>query len=275
VSLTIEKLRFRIYLSIFLTAVLVGIVGFMYAEGLSLGDAAYFTIVTIATVGYGDIAPHTSLGKAIDVFLIIAGVGTFVGVIANATESFVVGHDRRRQQQKLHMVIGLYFSELGTDLLRLCAQADPHRSELQRRLKVDQDWTPAVFGQTLKELASQHFTVAGERIDLETLRSLLEQRGQLLVRLLESPYLLEHERFTDLLIATLHLKEELLLRPAFVALPETDRQHLAGDVNRVYDQLARQWLDYLAHLKEHYPFLFSLAIRTNPFNPEASAVVKH
>jgi len=272
--MSIEKLRFRIYLSIFLTAVLIGILGFMYAEGLSLGDAAYFTIVTIATVGYGDIAPHTGLGKAIDIFLIIAGVGTFVGVIANATESFVISHDRRRQRQKLHMVIGLYFSELGTDLLRLCAQADPRRAERQQQLQVGQDWSVDAFRRLLKELTAQHFAVAGDRIDLETLRTLLEERGQLLVRLLESPYLLEHERFTDLLIATLHLKEELLLRPAFATLPESDLQHLAGDVNRVYDQLARQWLDYLAHLKDHYPFLFSLALRTNPFNPEASAVVR-
>ena len=32
-------------------------------EGWSLLDAAYFAVVTIATVGYGDFAPHTTIGK--------------------------------------------------------------------------------------------------------------------------------------------------------------------------------------------------------------------
>jgi len=35
-----------------------------------------------------------------------------------------------------------------------------------------------------------------------------------------------------------------------------------------------QWLDYMKHLKNNYPFLFSFAIRTNPFDTEASPVVK-
>jgi hypothetical protein len=34
-----------------------------------------------------------------------------------------------------------------------------------------------------------------------------------------------------------------------------------------------QWLDYLRYLKTNYPYLFSLAIRTNPFDEKASPVV--
>jgi len=41
----------------------VGTVGFVYPEGLSLFDAFYITIVTITTVGYGDIIPRTFYGK--------------------------------------------------------------------------------------------------------------------------------------------------------------------------------------------------------------------
>jgi hypothetical protein len=37
--------------------------------------------------------------------------------------------------------------------------------------------------------------------------------------------------------------------------------------------LISQWVDYMKHLKKNYPYLFSLAIRINPFNPDASAVV--
>ena len=45
----------------------------------------------------------------------------FVGGVANATETFVAGRERRRQVQKLHMLIGLFFSELGNGLLRRCS----------------------------------------------------------------------------------------------------------------------------------------------------------
>ena len=35
-----------------------------------------------------------------------------------------------------------------------------------------------------------------------------------------------------------------------------------------------EWLAYMKHLKESYPYLFSLAVRTNPFDPAASPEVK-
>jgi len=50
--------------------------------------------------------------------------------------------------------------------------------------------------------------------------------------------------------------------------------HLAHDVARAYSFLVREWLAYMKHLKDNYPYLFSLAIRTNPFDPQASAVVR-
>jgi len=271
---TVEKLRLRIYLAIFLGVMVIGTLGFMVAEGLSLVDAAYFTIVTIATVGYGDIAPATTLGKALDIFLIVAGVGTFVGVVANATETFVARRERQRQVQKLHMLIGLFFSELGTDLLRICAQADPDPDILRRHLLVAADWPESRFRDVRSALSSHTFQGTARQLNFFLLRSLLDEKGEMLVRLLESPFILEHEAFSDLLVATLHLKEELLHRPEdFDQLPEKDLHHLEGDVNRVYGLLARQWLDYLEHLKGHYPYLFSLAVRTNPFNPDASPVV--
>ncbi|GEM_PF-6682769 len=44
----------------------------------------------------------------------------------------------------------------------------------------------------------------------------------------------------------------------------------AGDIERAYALLIREWLSHLDHLKASYPYLFSLAVRTNPFNPTAS-----
>lgn len=53
------RFRLRIFLGVMLAVLVLGTVGFTLAEGLPLYDAVYFSIVTVTTVGYGDISPHT------------------------------------------------------------------------------------------------------------------------------------------------------------------------------------------------------------------------
>jgi len=269
-----NKTRLFIYLAIFILVMLVGTFGFMLVEQLSLIDAAYFTMVTIATVGYGDIAPATTTGKGLAIFLIFAGVGTFVSLLANATEIFIERRDNQIRLQKLQMVIGLFFSQAGTELMRFFAEADCHRDDLERVLKLDDDWNTRSYQQALKKLDRHLYKVEVEKIDLDKLRDFISEQSQLLVRLIESPYMLEHESFTDLLIAVMHLKEELQHRKDIDVLPESDNDHLCGDIRRAYSQLVRQWLLYVQQLQHNYPFLFSLTLRTNPFDRSASIVVR-
>ena len=118
------------------------------------------------------------------------------------------------------------------------------------------------------------FQVDIKKGDLAGLRSFIIERRVFLLGLLENPNLLEHEQFTELLWAVFHLAEELAHRKTISGLPENDYTHLAGDIKRAYGLLVREWLSYMKHLKANYPYLFSLAVRTNPFNPEASVEVK-
>jgi len=48
-----------------------------------------------------------------------------------------------------------------------------------------------------------------------------------------------------------------------------DYHHFSADIKRAYSLLILEWLTYMVHLKEDYPFLFSFAVRTNPFDLEA------
>lgn len=73
--------------------------------------------------------------------------------------------------------------------------------------------------------------------------------------------------------AVFHLRDELAHRRDLTALTAPDRAHLAGDMKRVYLLLLAQWLPYMEHLKEAYPYLFSLAVRLNPFRTDAHAEV--
>jgi hypothetical protein len=91
--------------------------------------------------------------------------------------------------------------------------------------------------------------------------------------LLENPSLLEHESFTGLLRAVFHLMEELVNRADLEDLPESDLDHLALDIERAYSRLVIEWLDYMKYLKHNHPYLFSLAMRTNPFDTKSSAVI--
>jgi len=62
-----DPVRFRLRISflVFLGVLVLGTVGFVVVEGKSFFDALYFVIVTMATVGYGDIHPVTISGKAV------------------------------------------------------------------------------------------------------------------------------------------------------------------------------------------------------------------
>ncbi|MBW2013158.1 MAG: hypothetical protein JRI69_05135 [Deltaproteobacteria bacterium] len=71
------RLRLRIFIGLLIVIIIMGTLGFRFTEGLSLVDAFYFSIVTIATVGYGDIHPSTEPGKFLAMFLILCGVGVF------------------------------------------------------------------------------------------------------------------------------------------------------------------------------------------------------
>lgn len=64
-------------------------------EGWSAFDSLYFTVVTITTVGYGDLHPTNVLSKSFTMFLLFMGVGLGVYVITTFAESFRNGRDKR------------------------------------------------------------------------------------------------------------------------------------------------------------------------------------
>ena len=89
-----DRIRLKLYLFVFAALLLIGSMGFMLVENLSLVDSIYFAIVTMATVGYGDIHPQSTIGKILALILIVGGVGTFLGVVASITDIFL----KRREE---------------------------------------------------------------------------------------------------------------------------------------------------------------------------------
>lgn len=176
-------------------------------------------------------------------------------------------------RQKLNMVMGVFFSEVGTVFLRDFTVFLVKRDELAKRLKVGPEWTKRDFDKAGRFLAHHDIEVDCSLGDLSSLKNFLVEKRDFMLVLMENPNLLEHEDFTDLLWAVFHLTEELVGRKRLEGLPESDIEHLAIDIRRVYFTLTRQWVLYMQHLKNDYPYLFSLAVRTNPMNPEARVEV--
>ncbi|BEQ16847.1 potassium channel family protein [Desulfoferula mesophila] len=268
------RFRLRIFLGVMLAVLVLGTVGFTLAEGLPLYDAVYFSIVTVTTVGYGDISPHTPLGKVLAIFLILGGVGTFMGVVANFTEMLISRREKAARELKLYMVEGIFFSELGSELLHLITRGDPQREELSGELRVKADWSPGDFSRLQERLVAYGYEVDPALVDLKEVRRLLAAKTGILLRLLENPAISEDDGFTDCLRAVFHLKDELYHRRNLVELPASDTAHLAGDLKRVYRQLVMRWLSYAGHLSRRHPYLFSLAVRLNPFDPQRDVVVR-
>ncbi len=110
-------------------------------------------------------------------------------------------------------------------------------------------------------------------IDRDALKAHLLGQRQFVLRLLENPNLMEHERFTDLLWAVLHVEEELEARQSLTDLSPADEAHLELDILRAYNALMAEWLLYVEHLKADYPYLFSLVVRMHPFQEKPAAAV--
>ena len=182
--------------------------------------------------------------------------------------------EKRARLEKLNMVIGVFFSEVGTQLLTYLSDFDPKLDKISKDLIVTDDWSEREFFRVSNRLKTYHYEVKIKKGDLKDLHHFLTGKRDFLLRLLENPNLLEHETFTGLLRAVFHLTEELAYRKHFKTLPASDYEHLTGDVKRIYTLLIHEWLDYMKYLKNNHPYFFSLAMRTNPFDQKASPIVK-
>lgn len=74
---------------------MIGTVFYHNIEGMTYLDALYFSVMTLATVGYGDLSPHTALGKLFSIVYVLVGVGIITALIANFNRALVEYHQRK------------------------------------------------------------------------------------------------------------------------------------------------------------------------------------
>jgi hypothetical protein len=180
------------------------------------------------------------------------------------------GMEKKSRLEKINMVIGVFFTEVGSGLLErltdLYSETDEALDDLLADIK---GWEDGRYTMALASLEKIKPRVRCTPDDLAAIDNFLKERTEILMRLLENPNLLEHENFSELLWAITHVAEELGARKDLGSLTKSDLAHLDGDVNRAFTLLVREWVLYMGHLKKRYPYLFSFALRTNPFDDKA------
>ena len=85
---------------------LLGTVGFAAIEDWPLGDAFYMTVITISTVGFGEVQPLSATGRVFASFLIIGGLGTAIYTFTRLGQVVLEGEllgglGRRRMRKEL------------------------------------------------------------------------------------------------------------------------------------------------------------------------------
>ncbi len=230
--------------------------------------AASLIIYTIHYIFFRDLTHILIYGLGELAFLPIE-----VLLVTLVIDRLLEASEKRAMLNKLNMVIGAFFSEVGTEFMRQVFVFDKNFDKIRGSFIITQDWTDKMFDATRQSLSSYEYRIKVEGDDLISLKEFLVGKREFLLRLLENPNLLEHEDFSEVLWAVFHLTEELDARHDVTSLSQADYEHIAIDTKRAYVALLGEWLDYMKHLKAAYPYLFAMAIRTNPFDPNAKAEI--
>lgn len=161
-----------------------GTAGYAWLEGMTLIEALYMTVITLSTVGFGEVRPLSPAGRLFTIALIMLGVGTVAWALRNAAEvvlgeTFWKGVRKQRMEEQLralrdhYLVLG--YGRIGRQVVRdLRARGQPY---------VVVDASPEVAEELLEE---GHLHVVGDATQEEVLQQAGVERARGLVAALET-----------------------------------------------------------------------------------------
>lgn len=82
----------RVLLIVVFFSILVGGIVYTYFEGWGFFDSVYFSVVTLTTIGYGDLYPVTFFGKLFTIFYVFIGIGIIFLFINRVASNAVKEH---------------------------------------------------------------------------------------------------------------------------------------------------------------------------------------
>ncbi len=121
----LTRRRVAVLVAMMGVVLLTGTVGMHEAQGLSYFDSFYWTVVTISTIGYGDIVPATFWARILFFFVVFVGIGTFATALTEIATYFM--------EQKLLQMRGLHRVRMQEHAI--VVGFDESTEELVRQLK--------------------------------------------------------------------------------------------------------------------------------------------
>ena len=209
------------------------------------------------------------------IFIYLVGDIAFLPVeivfVSMIFHKIIEDREKKNTIRKLNMLIGVFFSEMGNRLLTILTDSDNDIDNIKNELVFTNDWKKKDYENAMSIVDGYKADV--EEIDLDMLRDFLGHNRDFMLKIIENPTLLEHELFSELMMALFHLQEELSNRSDVEHLSKNDVEHIKNDISRAYGMLLKDWLLYIQHLRNEYPYLFSFALRTNPFDDTAKVEI--
>src|SRR6185503_3454183 len=124
------RVRIRVVFLAVFGAILLGTIMFHVLEGWSILDSLYVTAQTVTTVGFGDLAPRTPLGRAFAVLFMMVSVGIVLYALTSTVQAIVhselfatYGHSRKMRQMREHFII-CGAGRVGSHLIRNLSDAN-------------------------------------------------------------------------------------------------------------------------------------------------------
>ena len=89
----LKQPEFRSFFVLVVLTLSFGTVVYHSVEGWRWIDSLYFSVITLTTIGYGDLAPATDAGKIFTILYVFTGIGILLGFITAAGEYFKKQHE--------------------------------------------------------------------------------------------------------------------------------------------------------------------------------------
>jgi len=144
-------------------------------------------------------------------------------ILTLVVDRLLARREKLAMLKKLNMVIGVFFSETATHLLKMFAALDRDIDVIRGDLVPGPGWTARDFARKAERMRRREGRIDVGPADLSALKAFLSSSREFLLGLMANPNLLEHESFTDLLWAVFHLTDELMHREDVSLLPPPRR----------------------------------------------------